>query len=86
MLDLDIKEHIQASLLKLRDGYNRTIHETQSTILEMQETLDRLTEVINDKVEELKGLEERIRKLNQQYNEDKEVPSIVAMDLVRNPF
>ncbi len=73
MLDLDIKEHIQASLLKLRDGYNRTIHETQTIILEMQETLDRLTEVINDKVEELKGLEERIRKLNQQYNEDKEV-------------
>lgn len=73
MLDLDIKEHIQANLLRLRDGYNKTILETQSTILEMQETLDRLTEVINDKVEELKELEERIRKLNQQYNEDKEV-------------
>lgn len=72
MFNLDIKEHVQAALLRLRDGYNKTIHETQSAILELQETLDRLTEIINDKVEELKGLEDKIRKINQQYAEDKE--------------
>lgn len=81
MLDLDLKEHIQASLLKLRDGYNRTIHETQSAILELQETLDRVTEVINDKVEEVKSLEDRIRKLNHQYAEDKEVSKRVLFIL-----
>lgn len=73
MLDLDIKEHIQANLLHLRDGYNKIIHETQASILDLQETLDRLTEITNDKVDDLKGLEEKIRKINQQYAEDKEV-------------
>jgi kinetochore protein NDC80 len=72
MIDLDIKEHIQANLLVLREGYNKTIHETQSAILELQETLDRLTEVTNDKIEDLKALEEKIRKINQQYTEDRE--------------
>jgi kinetochore protein NDC80 len=91
MFNLDIKEHIQGSLLKLRDGYNKTIHETQSAILELQETLDRLTEIINDKVEELKGLEDKIRKINQQYSEDKEVcdvgrPAPVYLTKVTLPF
>lgn len=72
MIDLDIKEHIQLNLLALRDGYNKTIHETQSAILELQETMDRLSEVTNDKIEDLKGLEDKIRKINQQYNEDRE--------------
>ena len=72
MIDLDIKEHIQANLLVLRDGYNKTIHTTQSAILELQETMDRLSEVTNDKVEDLKGLEDKIRKINQQFTEDRE--------------
>lgn len=72
MIDLDIKEHIQANLLLLRDGYNKTILETQSAILELQETMDRLTEVTNDKIEELKGLEDKIRKINHQYTENRE--------------
>lgn len=72
MIDLDVKDHIQANLLALRDGYNQTIHETQSAILELQETMDRLTEICNDKIEDLKRLEDKIRKINQQYNEDRE--------------
>lgn len=72
MIDLDIKEHIQANLLLLRDGYNKTILETQSAILQLQETMDRLSELTNDKIEELKGLEDKIRKINHQYTENRE--------------
>ncbi len=73
MLNLDIKEHIHSSLLKLRDNYNNSIHEYQSSIIELQETFDRLNESANEKIEEIKILEEKIKKIGIQYSEDKEV-------------
>ena len=51
MIDLDIKEHIQANLLLLVMATIRPFSKLSPAILQLQETMDRLSELTNDKIE-----------------------------------
>ncbi|KAK9760744.1 kinetochore-associated Ndc80 complex subunit ndc80, partial [Basidiobolus ranarum] len=75
MVSVDIKNVIRPALVDLRSNLNGSLHHTEDEAIALQENLDHLTEVVNDKVEELKSLESRIQRLVAQYQDEKEAAS-----------
>jgi len=51
------------------------VHKTTDDGIVVQEKLDALSEQVTEKIEELKGVEARIKRLGEQYLEEKEVAS-----------
>jgi kinetochore protein NDC80 len=56
----------------MREEYHATIHQAQDKLLSLQESLDRLSEAVTDKQEEVGQIEEKIKRIVQSYLNDKE--------------
>ncbi|KAK9767830.1 kinetochore-associated Ndc80 complex subunit ndc80, variant 2 [Basidiobolus ranarum] len=78
MVSVDIKNVIRPALMELRSNLNSSLHHTEDEAIVLQENLDRLTEIVGDKIEEHRSMENRIQKLVTQYQDEKEVPYIVS--------
>lgn len=63
----------QPTLQALKAKFNASMHRAADESFSLQETLDRLSESIADKVEELDNSEASIRKLSNQHCEEKNV-------------
>ena len=68
-----IKDHIQPSLLQLRDHLNDSVHTAQGSLISFTDQLDSIKDSISEGQEEFKNLNERIKVVNQQYVEEKEI-------------
>lgn len=56
----------------MREEYHATIHQSQDKLLNLQETLDRLSEAVADKQDEVSQVEEKIKRIVQSYLSEKE--------------
>ncbi|ORX94356.1 hypothetical protein K493DRAFT_203556, partial [Basidiobolus meristosporus CBS 931.73] len=72
MVSVDIKNVIRPALMELRSNLNSSLHHTEDEAIVLQENLDRLTETVADKLDELKSMENRIQKLVTQHQDEKE--------------
>lgn len=59
--------------MRLQAKYNANAHRYMDEQIALQEKLDNLSEQVSDKMEELRGIEARIKRFNDQYAEEKEV-------------
>ncbi|KAI9353822.1 HEC/Ndc80p family-domain-containing protein [Obelidium mucronatum] len=73
VVSVDLQNTIKPLLLKIRSKYNANAHACEDEAIAVQENLDRLTEAHAEKCDELMALETKITKLNDQFNEEKEV-------------
>ncbi|KAJ3284177.1 kinetochore-associated Ndc80 complex subunit ndc80 [Rhizoclosmatium sp. JEL0117] len=73
MVSTPLTTVIKPTLLTIRASYNAAAHKAEDDAIATQETLDRLTEACAEKCDELMALEQRISKLNDAYNAEKEV-------------
>ncbi|KAL1915715.1 uncharacterized protein VTP21DRAFT_6474 [Calcarisporiella thermophila] len=73
MISVDLRNAVKPILQKLRVNFNTALHKTQEESFHLQDIVDRLSEQVSDKVEELSRLEGRVRHLTQQYTEEREV-------------
>ena len=60
--------------------HNANLHRYADESIALQEKLDSLGEQITDKLEELKGIEARIKRFNDQYVEEKEVRDMIPIE------
>ena len=72
LVNRDLRNEIKPKLHKLRQTLGSQIHREQDEALKLQELLDRLSESLVDKREELEGIEARISSFMEQYQEAKE--------------
>lgn len=72
LLSVDMKASILPSLAIMREEYHATIHQAQDRLMGLQETLDRLTEALADKQDEVTQIEEKIKRIVTSYLHDKE--------------
>ena len=56
----------------MREEYHATIHQAQDRLLGLQESLDRLSEALADKQDEVSQIEEKIKRIVQSYLNEKE--------------
>ncbi|KAI9193658.1 HEC/Ndc80p family-domain-containing protein [Polychytrium aggregatum] len=73
MLSIDIQEVVKPALYAVRQQYAAAAQQTNEEILQLQEKLDHINEAFHEKLEELAAIEDRIKKANDQFNEEKEL-------------
>ena len=76
LVNLDLRGILQPALLRLRDEAHAVTHQTQDQLLNLQEALDRLTEALSDRQEDLGRMEERTRRILQTYLDEKDAASL----------
>ncbi|KAJ3073609.1 kinetochore-associated Ndc80 complex subunit ndc80 [Podochytrium sp. JEL0797] len=72
-VSVDLQNKIKPLLLKIRSKYNASAHAFEDEAIATQERLDRLVESHAEKCDELMMLETKISKLNDQFNEEKDM-------------
>lgn len=72
LVNLDLKSQIHPILSNIRDECHQATTQAQDQLLQLQESLDKLNEMCNDKLEELRATEKKIERMIQSYLEEKE--------------
>ena len=75
MLSVNLATTVKPSLVKLKETFVTKTHEYHSELLQIQEQMDRVDENLTEKSEECLMGENRIKKLEAQYNAEKEMIS-----------
>ena len=75
MLSVNLATTVKPSLVKLKETFVTKTHEYHSELLQIQEQMDRVDENLTEKSEECLMGENRIKKLEAQYNAEKETIS-----------
>lgn len=75
LLSRDLRNDIKPALIKLRKEIGARIHEAQDEGVKTQETLERISEQLADKREEVDTLHARVNSAQEEYQELKETMS-----------
>lgn len=74
-VDLDLRRETQPALIALREKLSQMVHATQAEALGAKEAVNKLTEAIAEKQDEVRVQESSLAALEQQYAQEKEVRS-----------
>ncbi|KAJ3112639.1 kinetochore-associated Ndc80 complex subunit ndc80 [Physocladia obscura] len=72
MVSADLQGKIKPILLRIRSKYNTSAHAFEDEAIAAQEYLDRLNEALAEKCDEVMMLEQKISKMNEKFNVEKE--------------
>ena len=73
LLNRDLRNDIKPSLTKLRQDIGVRIHEAQDNAMKTQEFIERITEALADRKDELETLNARLSAVSNEYQDLKEV-------------
>jgi len=71
-----IRGPIRKALKRYRNDQNESLHRMQDEAIALQESLDRVSETVTDRREEVETVEARLTALVEQYNEAKDVSCV----------